>query len=49
MKEQLMELTKKAVYALTEQQLSDTFKAIEKLSTDFHQYMVNNWLSCKES
>ena len=48
-KEQLMELTKKAVYAFTEQQLSDAFKAIEKLSTDFHQYMVNNWLSCKES
>ena len=48
-KEQLMELTKKAVYAFTEQQLSDAFKAIEKLSTDFHQCMVNNWLSCKES
>ena len=48
-KEQLMESTKKAVYAFTEQQLSDAFEAIEKLSSDFHQYMVNNWLSCKES
>ena len=48
-KEQLMELTKKAVYAISEQQLSDTFRAIEKLSTDFHQYMVKNWLLCKES
>ena len=48
-KEQLMQLTKKAVYALSEQQLSDTFKDIEKLSTDFHRYMVKNWLSCKES
>jgi len=37
------------VYALTEQQISDTFKVIEKLSTDFHQYMVNSWLSCKEN
>ena len=37
------------LYAFTEQQLSDAFKAIEKLSSDFHQYMVNNWLSCKES
>ena len=44
-----MQLTKKAVCALSEQQLSDTFKDIEKLSTDFHQYMVKNWLSCKES
>lgn len=48
-KEQLIELTKKVVYAISEQQLSDTFRAIEKLSTDFHQYMVKNWLSCKES
>ena len=48
-KEQLMELNKKAVYALSEQQLSDAVRDIEKLSVNFHQYMVKNWLSCKES
>ena len=48
-KEELMKLTKKAVYSHSAQELNETMKCLEDLSPQFHEYMSKNWLSCKQS
>jgi len=48
-KEQLMKFSKQAVHAYSEKQFNESLESIEKLSSDFYQYMVKNWVTCKHS
>ena len=48
-KEQLMQLAKRMVYALSVDDMNRVVAEIESISPLFHEYLSKNWLSCKGS
>uniref|UniRef100_A0A1X7VHU1 ZSWIM1/3 RNaseH-like domain-containing protein n=1 Tax=Amphimedon queenslandica TaxID=400682 RepID=A0A1X7VHU1_AMPQE len=46
-KEQLMQLAKRMVYALSVDDMNQVVAEIESISPLFHEYLSKNWLSCK--